>query len=252
MPDAVALLTVAEADSTRNQGLPEEFRQWAELLDAEERRARGGTPLTAARVAAILAGEGGTAIADPAALDAALRPGGAPRPVWVRALSAAAAINDVSGSEVVAALLLCAAGVTDRIRFLPFVGVAAAERATAIGAWREGNAEPWARAALGAAAAAARSLRVALGRAHAALATDAARLDALGRAAITARRAVAALHARYALTVPTLARHLACSRPAAGDALDRLVETGIAAEVTGRARDRVFALASAYALVSAE
>jgi hypothetical protein len=72
-----------------------------------------------------------------------------------------------------------------------------------------------------------------------------ARLDALGRAAITARRVLQRLRDQLAVSVPALAEALGASRPAASDALDRLVGMEIAVEVTGRARDRVFALRSA-------
>ena len=73
-----------------------------------------------------------------------------------------------------------------------------------------------------------------------------ASLDALGRGAITARTALAFLHMEFATSVPALSARLELSRPAVGDALERLVSLGLAVEVTGRARDRVFALAGAH------
>jgi Fic family protein len=51
--------------------------------------------------------------------------------------------------------------------------------------------------------------------------------------------------------MPILAEALDLSRPAAAAALDRLVELGVARELTGRARDRVFAWAAPLAAVAA-
>jgi hypothetical protein len=190
----------------------------------------------------------GIAVADTAALDDALRPGGVPRPVWFRVLAAAAAIDDPIPASLVAALLLCATGTTGQVRCLPFADLDPAERSDAVASWRAGSAEPWARLGLGAAARAARTLRVGIARAVTAMPVEDATLEPLGRAAITARRALGALRQRYALSVPTLATHLDLSRPAAGDALERLAALGIATEITGQARDRVFALSAAWQL----
>jgi ribosomal protein S25 len=75
-----------------------------------------------------------------------------------------------------------------------------------------------------------------------------ARLDALGRAAITARATVEVLRESFAITMPTLADRLEVSRPAAADALERLVALGVASEVTGRRRDRVYAYEAALSV----
>jgi biotin operon repressor len=49
--------------------------------------------------------------------------------------------------------------------------------------------------------------------------------------------------------MPMLSEQLECSRPAAGDALERLVEVGLAVEITGRQRDRVYACAHGFGIV---
>jgi hypothetical protein len=214
------------------------------LADSEERRASGGALISGARLATL-----GVQVADPTALDEALRPGGTPRPVWIRALAVAASIDDPGPADLVTSLLLCAAGTTARLRYLLFAGVPTTERAEAIAAWREGSLDPWARIALGAAAQTARGLRLAVVRAIAEGATEDTRLDSLGRAAISARRALQLLRDELATTVPALAERLALSRPAAGDALERLSAVGVATEITGRARDRVFALTGAWEVV---
>ena len=242
-PRAFALLVAAQG--VGGHTLPAEVQRWVQIADEEERRARGGALLSAARVAAL-----GAPVARPVALDEALRPGGVPRPVWIRAVAAAAALDDPPTGDLVAVLLLCAAGTTERLTFLPFAGVQPAERAESIAAWRDGETDLWARVALGEAAGTARALRLAVARFVRGLDEDEARLDSLGRAAITARRALTLLRAELALTVPTLAERLASSRPAAGDALDRLSDIGLTTEVTGRGRDRVFALTAALELVA--
>lgn len=232
--------------SEPTRGASGTLAHWEPIVEAEERRAEGGGLLTSAQVAAM-----GVSVADPTALDDALRPGGLPRPVWYRALAAAAAIGDAAGpADLAAALLLCATGTTARLRFLLFAAVDPAERSQAIAAWRDGQPDEWARLALGAAAQTARSLRFGVVRGIATVATDEARLESLGRAAITARRALALLRERYTWSVPSLAADLGLSRPAASDALERLVELGVATEITGRGRDRVFALSSAFRLVA--
>jgi DNA-binding Lrp family transcriptional regulator len=73
----------------------------------------------------------------------------------------------------------------------------------------------------------------------------------LGRAAITARSALALLRRRFVTTIPALADDLGLSRPAANDAVERLVALGLAREVTGRARDRVFAYGAADTMAGA-
>ena len=259
-PSAARSLVAASVESLHEAMLDGALRAHRDFVAEEERRVRGGAVLTASRIIAA-----GHSVADPAALDAALRPGGQPRPVLLRAIAAAAALAESLATNkspalddspalanAVAALLLCGAGVTDELRLLPFAGVEPAARAEALEAWRAADHGPWTTAALSEAARAARSRRQSLTDALAAFAADDARLDPLGRAAITARRALAVLRDELAITVPTLATRLDCSRPAAGDAAERLVAAELATEITGRSRDRVFALSAALVAAAIE
>jgi hypothetical protein len=269
---AVRSLVAASVEPLHDGTLDRALRSHRDFVADEERRVRAGGALTSARIVAA-----GYHVADPESLDSALRPGGRPRPALIRAVAAAAAIHrdeafaaalqdgragegtstrarapstdeglpmlprpPVLGSAV-AALLLCGAGVTDQLRLLPFAGVDPAALAYAFDAWGQGDRDPWTTAALSEASRAARARRVALVRELDARDEQDARLDALGRAAITARRALIVLRDELATTVPALAARLDCSRPAAGDALERLVAAELATEITARARDRVFA-----------
>ncbi len=65
--------------------------------------------------------------------------------------------------------------------------------------------------------------------------------DALGRAAYSALDVLALLRREIVITVPETARTLGLTPPTAGAAVARLVELGIAREVTGKARSRAFA-----------
>jgi hypothetical protein len=65
--------------------------------------------------------------------------------------------------------------------------------------------------------------------------------EALGRAAYSALDTLALLRDQIVITVPEAARTLGLTPPTAGAAVARLVELGIAREVTGRARSRAFA-----------
>jgi ribosome modulation factor len=147
-------------------------------------------------------------------------------------------------------LLLCAAGVTDQVCLLPFHGVDPDARASALDGWRDGEPEPLTVLLLDECARAARQRRLAIRRELKALDLDDVVLAPLGRAAIGARRALAVLRESLASSVPQLSVALDCSRPAAGDALERLVDVGLAVEITGRQRDRVFACARAMAALA--
>jgi hypothetical protein len=251
-PFAQTSLAAAAVDSLHDASLPPEVDQWIRTADAEERRARSGAPLTAARVLTWFGSAPSVASAGAAtlvALDDALRPGGTPRAVLLRAAAAAAivrsqlaglAATSSAAAELLPALMLCAAGNTDRIRLLPFAGLDTPAREDALAAWTAGDEVPFAQLALAECARAARAERQSVSAALAGIPAEDARLDALGRAAITARRALAALRQAVGVTMPALATTLDCSRPAAGDALDRLVELQLAHEITGRGRDRVF------------
>jgi hypothetical protein len=63
----------------------------------------------------------------------------------------------------------------------------------------------------------------------------------LGRAAYSALDVLALLRDQIVITVPETARALGLTPPTAGAAVARLVELGIAREITGKARSRAFA-----------
>lgn len=65
--------------------------------------------------------------------------------------------------------------------------------------------------------------------------------DSLGRAAYSALDVLTLLREQIVITVPETARTLGLTPPTAGAAVARLVELGIAREVTGKARSREFA-----------
>lgn len=65
--------------------------------------------------------------------------------------------------------------------------------------------------------------------------------ESLGRAAYSALDVLGLLRERIVITVPETARTLGQTPPTAGAAVARLVELGIAREVTGKARSRAFA-----------
>lgn len=247
LADLVALIA-ARVDAVHVDACPPHLLQLQEIVVAEERRARTGAPLTVARLLAHDAVVPGTSPMDLTALEHVLRPGGQPRPVLMRAVAAAAACGDGVLAELVPALLLCSTGVTDQLRVLPFHGVEGAVRAEALSAWRAGDEEPFVALVLGECGQVAREKRMAIRRALVAMGEDETRFAPLGRAAITARRALAVLRDQLATSMPQLSVQLDCSRPAAGDALERLVEAGLAVEITGRQRDRVFACAQAYTI----
>lgn len=239
-PEARVALVCAAVDAAHGATIPSDVARWADDLDAEERRVRGGTPLTAARLAAL------GAVDDLAALDAAVRSGSEVRAVLARAVQAAAAVGSGALADLAPALVLCAAGHLDRLWFLPFASLDRPAREVALAEWRAGDESPLLHLALSECAAAARSRRLHVKRVIDAAAQEGERLAPLGRAAITARRALDHLRDVLATSMPALADRLACSRPAAGAALDRLVELGLALEITGRGRDRVFVHAAAW------
>lgn len=242
-------LVAADADPLHDAALPASLLAWRDQLAGEERRVRGGAQLTVARFASV---------APPLddvdhrelreRLEAIWREPGSSRSVLERALDSAAWSPLASVAEASAALLLCAGGRTDRVRLLPFADVTGPTRADAIAAHREGDTESWAAHALRGLAARARRTRVAVVSVLHATDREEQALAQLGRAAITAREALALLRRQLASTGPSLAEDLGISRPAASDALERLVAAGLAREVTGRARDRVFAYEAACAM----
>lgn len=271
MAAARASLVAGEVDAAHRSGLDAALETWSRVVDEAERGVRTGVPLSTDSLGALLehaittaasaAPPGGTATASGAAalatlaalaapqlelLDAALRPGGHPRSVLLRAVDAARALEVGPLAELVPALLLVAAGLTERLRLLPFAEVESAGRATALAAAADDGGEAFAQLLLSECAESARARRLAARRLLRDIAQDEDRLAPLGRAAITARRALGLLRRDLATTIPTLSVALACSRPAAGQALERLTELALAVEITGRGRDRVFVDALAW------
>lgn len=238
-----ASLVAAAADAWHAGGLNNTLEAWRQRVDDGERRARSGAALT---VSWLLG-----AAADPfplaPQLEVALRPAQPPRPVLARAVEAwlllrAAETPGLAGlAELAPALILCAAGHFDRVRLLPFAALDPAGRDAALAAWRAGDLEAAAAPLLAEAATAARGERLVLRAAIDACGDDERLLAPLGRAAITARRALEVLRRTLATSMPALSEWLGCSRPAAADALERLVATGLAVEITGRSRDRIYA-----------
>lgn len=242
-------LVAAAADPLHDAALPASLLAWRDQLAGEERRVRGGALLTAARFASLAPQLDDDEYRDQRQrLDAIWREPGSSRSVLERALDSAAWSPAAGVAEASATLLLCAGGRTDRVRLLPFADVIGTTRADAIAAHRAGDTESWVALGLHSLAARARRTRLAALSVLAAPEREERALAALGRAAITARGALALLRRRLASTGPALAEDLGISRPAASDALERLVAAGLAREVTGRARDRVFAYEAACAM----
>lgn len=244
-----AALVASSVEMLHAAALDAALAQWQQRLEDGERRARSGVPLSAP------AGVHLDAASREMLLDS-LRPGGQPRAVLLRAVCAAGSIEASSDdntpggrseAELVAALLLTATGLTDRVRLLPFAE-RSEERADALAAWRARDYAPYTEQALSALATAARRLRVQLRLLLDAMPDEDDHLSSIGRAAVTARQALQVLRDSRATSMPDLARRLDCSRPAAGAALERLVELGLAEEITGRARDRVFVWAGAWGI----
>lgn len=258
-------LAAAEADPLHDALLSPEFLVWRALISVEEKRVRGGARLTLTRFGTVVPEvtasapepQGSearrSATEDPRLrLEAIWREPSSSRAVLERAVDSAAWSPNAAVAEASAALLLCAGGRTGRVRILPFASAPAAERdaerAAAIEGYRSGETAAWTELSLRALAARARAARLAALPVIDAPESEEECLRPLGRAAITARAALALLRRRLATTIPALAEDLGTSRPAANDALERLVALGLAREITGRARDRVFAYGVACAM----
>lgn len=244
---AFGALAAAEADALHDASLAPGLLTWRDLLAAEEKRVRGGAQLGAQRFATVFP-PGNDELRE--RLDAIWHEAGSSRSVLERAVDSAAWSPDVALGDASAALLLCAGGRTDRVRILPFASAEPGERAAAIRAYRDGESDAWTTLALRTLAQRARTARLAARVVIEAGAPEAEGLRSLGRAAITARAAHALLRRRFVTTIPALADDLGLSRPAANDAVERLVALGLAREVTGRARDRVFAYGAAETMAA--
>lgn len=258
-------LLASEADTLHEATLPSRAARWRLALADEERRARGGAFLSASRLTDLVPTLTNYVARD--RLEEIWRERGRVRPVLLRALDSAAWFpesSDVetpegespeggnaaaaSAGDACAALLLCGGGRTDHLRFLPFATVRGDARARAIRSWREGEHDPWVQLALPAAAQRARQLRDAVRAVTESMTEEDERAAGMGRAGITAARALGALRRHAATSMPALAEELGVSRPAAAAALERLTDAGLAREVTGRARDRVYAYEAALSV----
>jgi Fic family protein len=71
--------------------------------------------------------------------------------------------------------------------------------------------------------------------------TDQRRVARLGRAAGSALQVFELLRDRIALSIPRATQQLGLTWPTVNAAMKRLVDLGVAREMTGRARDRVYA-----------
>lgn len=244
--DSFEPLVAAEADAVHEQALRASIVRTRDFAATEERRLRGGSPLSLARWEPLTPGL--ATYPHRHQVEAAWSAGTRVRSVLELAIGTAAWLDDPAlGAEptdlagIAFALLLCASGRTARLRFQPLAAIDPVLRAAASQAWREGTDDRWAPLVLEGIIRKVRRTRDALLGLDRARERDESALGSLGRAAINARRALAHLQSALASTMPLTARSLDLSRPAAAAALERLVELGIAREVTGRSRDRVFA-----------
>ena len=233
--DAFHRLLAAEADPFHDAALTSAERAVRDMLVEEERRARSGGILSLTRLTPLdLPIE---TYPDADRLEAALSAGG-DRGVLERILALTAWAPTTAVGECLAALLLVSAGRTDRLILLPFID--AESRAAAQGAWRAGDEAPWRARALPALITQLRARHDALRAITVGQSREDERLSALGRAAVTTRPVLDLLRRSIILTMPIVAEDLACSRPAAQQALERLTSLGVARELTGRGRDRVW------------
>ena len=257
-------LVAAAADPIHDATLDQVTLATRSFLATEERRARSGALFALARWEVIAPGLATYPNRD--RLEAEWEVGSRDRPALERAVAAAAwldepfvtrpAVGAASRADPLAAspaadpaslaimLLLCAAGRTAHARFAPLLGAVPAARREASAAFRSGAPAPWTVLALESIIRGARRTREAILRLGPARERDERAIAAMGRAGITGRRVLEHLHTALATTMPMTAATLDLSRPAAAAALDRLVVDGIAREVTGRARDRVYAWAA--------
>lgn len=233
--DGFHRLLAAEADPFHDAALTSAERAVRDLLVEEERRARSGGIPSVTRLSSL----DSTIETYPDAdrLEAALR-AGSDRGVLERILELTAWAPSPAVGECLAALTLVSAGRTDRMVLLPFID--ADSRAAAHEAWRAGDETLWRARALPALITQLRARHDALRAITVGQSREDERLSALGRAAVTTRPVLDLLRRSIVLTMPIVAEDLACSRPAAQQALERLTSLGVARELTGRGRDRVW------------
>jgi hypothetical protein len=229
---AMIALARPNGEGDESAGPPSVF---AHALRDGAARARGGALPSLASLHELLRLEPPTSLAP--AIDELLRDAHERTPPVLKAALAAQALRAASGDEHLAALavplVLCVGGATtDAWITLPHavaIAVDAPDR-------------PSLRSLFAALAREARAAERGLVAARELCATDETRVrDALGRAAYSALDVLALLRRDIVVTVPETARTLGLTPPTAGAAVARLVELGIAREVTGKARSRAFA-----------
>lgn len=228
-------LLAAEADPFHDAALTPTERTVRDLLVEGERRARSGGIPSLTRLTPL--DPTIETYPDADRLEAALR-SGSDRGVLERILELTAWAPSPAVGECLAALTLVSAGRTDRLILMPFID--AESRADGHEAWRAGDEALWRALALPALIAQLRTRHDALRAIAAGQSREEERLAALGRAAVTTRPVLELLRRSIVLTMPIVAEDLACSRPAAQQALERLTSLGVARELTGRGRDRVW------------
>jgi len=233
--DSLHRLLAAEADPFHDAALMPAERVVRDLLVEEERRARSGRIPSLTRLTPL--DPTIETYPDAERLEAALRAGSV-RGVLERILDLTAWAPSTGGGECLAALTLVSAGRTDRLILLPFIDVES--RAAAHESWRVGEETSWRDLALTALVAQLRARHDALSAITTGQSREEERLAALGRAAVTTRPVLDLLRRSIILTMPIVAEDLDCSRPGAQQALERLSSLGVARELTGRGRDRVW------------
>ena len=173
------------------------------------------------------------------AIDELLRDAHERTPPVLKAALAALALRDAAAGEpdgpktaqlfaLAVTLVLCVGGaITDAWLTLPHVNT---------------RAEPSLRETFTLLAREARGAQRGLLAAQELVASDKERVRAaLGRAAYSALDVLELLHQKIVVTIPDAARALDQTPPTTGAAIARLMELGIAREVTGKARSRAFA-----------
>jgi len=227
-------------------------RAYLRALEAGAFRARGGVVPSVAMLHELLGEEpsavSASALADTFLLDAHDR-----SPPLLKAVCTAGALlrsppdeaarpRSMKLAALAVSLVLCVGGaIADAWLTLPVAADAglAAGPGEADAGW-----DRWLLAAFGALAREARAAEKGIAAARARADADELRVrEALGRAAYSALDVLAMLRSDVALTVQDAARALAQTPPTAGAAVARLEELGIAREVTGRARSRIFVYA---------
>jgi hypothetical protein len=211
--------------------------EYASALRAGAARARGGALPSVGSLRESLR------LPDPgwptSAMDELLRDAHERTPPVLKAALAALALHDAAGGDagmpkaaqlvaLAVTLVLCVGGaITDAWLTLPDVNA---------------GAEPSLRETFANLAREARAAQRGLLAAQELVASDEERVRAaLGRAAYSALDVLELLHQKIVVTIPEAARALGQTPPTTGAAVTRLMELGIAREVTGKARSRAFA-----------